>query len=87
MPSPIFDLEMKLLMSLPGDPARAAAPPWCSSGVDGRGAKEGADVPAQVCKFLVDSLQSHLEGCVCVVWGCVWETIVSSLVLEAQQTE
>lgn len=29
----------------------------------------GMDSPAQVCKFLVDSLQGHRDGCVCCLVG------------------
>ena len=36
-----------------------------------RMSKGDANVPAQVCKFLINSLQRHDDGCVCCIGG--WE--------------
>jgi hypothetical protein len=43
------------------------------------------NVPAQVCKFFVDSLQRHREGCMC--WFGGLRLLVSSMeISKAQQT-
>lgn len=55
----------------------------------GQQRQRSVNVPAQVCKFLVDSLQRHVDGvvCWCVVGRVVVVVCVESLrILVAQQT-
>lgn len=63
---------MKFLMGLHGTPP--VQEPHHALDLDGGGVMERVYVPAQVCKFLIDSLQRHREGLCAVrrVWGgCV----------------
>jgi hypothetical protein len=53
---------------------------------DGGGVMVRVYVPAQVCKFLIDSLQRHREGFVCCEGGLGWLCRVLGI-SRAQQTE
>lgn len=75
---------MKSLMGLQGTPL-VQQPHHQHVEFDGGGVMVGMYVPAQVCKFLVDSLQRHREVVVC---GEGFGSVVSSLwvISRAQQT-
>jgi hypothetical protein len=76
---------MKLLMVLHGTPL-VQQPHHQHVDTEGGGVKVRMYVPAQVCKFLIDSLQCHREVVVCCEGV---GSVVSSLwgISRAQQTE
>jgi hypothetical protein len=62
-----FDLQSEVVDDPARDPACAAAPPSNAGKV--AVCRQRLHVPAQVCEFLIDSLQRHREVCMCLLEG------------------
>ena len=62
------------------DPAGAAAPPSVDDAGTVAVCRQRLHIPAQVCEFLIDSLQRHREVCMCLLAGGGGDWMLSSRV-------